>query len=100
MGNFIATEILFGIVWIIGALVLREFIISKDGMLRKIMIAYFAVEVFTYLGAAIYFLAIEEKWSDMSINTFRIVVITPKVFVKLWLLWYLKSGRKKLKSSI
>src|SRR6186713_401818 len=97
MSNFIITEILFAIVWIIGAFVLREFVISRNGMLRKIMITYFSVEVFTYLGAGIYFLATEEKWTDMSINAFRIIVIVPKVCVKLWLLWYLKRGQKQLK---
>lgn len=95
MGNLLFTEILFSIVWIIGLLVLREFIISKDGILRKIMIAYFAVEVFTYLGAGLYFMAINFHWSQMPMDTFRLIVVCPKVAVKLWLLWYMKRGRLK-----
>lgn len=95
MGNLILTEILFAITYLIASLVLWEFVKSKDGQLRKIMIAYFGVEVFVYLSSAIYFWVVWEKVDIFSINTFRIIVIIPKVAVKLWLLWWFKGRKSK-----
>lgn len=97
INNFILTEILYGIVWGVAILVLREFILSRDGMLRKIMIAYFSVEIFTYVSAAIYFCGIQYHWVVIPLGTFRLLLIIPKVGVKLWFLWYLKVKRAKNK---
>lgn len=95
LGNFILTEVLYAIVYFIAILVLKEFIHARDGMLRKIMIAYFAVEAFTYILAALYFW---NAWASpkhlfIDPNVFRLVIILPKVAIKLWLLWWLKRGR-------
>jgi len=94
-GNLILTEFLFFIVYSIGAFVLWEFIKAKDGMLRKIMIVYFAVEFTIYLLASIYFYLSYIKKPPVSPDAFRIIFITPKVCVKIWLLWWLKIGSKK-----
>lgn len=95
MNNFFFTELLYGVVWLVAIFVLREFIISKDGLLRKIMIAYFCVEIFTYGGAAIFFLLQHNHIEIISIEAFRIMVILPKVAVKLWLLYYFKKVHSK-----
>jgi hypothetical protein len=91
--NLIITEILFAIVYVIAFLIVREFIKSKDGQLRKIMITYFSIEVLMYLTSALYFILVYLKKDPLPLNSFRIIIIIPKVFVKIWLLWYLKFGR-------
>lgn len=95
MTSYIISEILFGIVWIIALFVLREFIVSKDGMLRKLMIAYFLVEFYTYFGSALYLWGTHEGWTKLPIDQWRIIIIIPKVAIKLWLLSWLISNRKK-----
>lgn len=95
--EFWLSEILFFIVYSIALLVLREFVISKDGMLRKLMIAYFIVEFYTYFGAAVYYLGVHEKWITLRPETYRVIIATPKVCVKLCLLWWLVKNRQKRK---
>src|SRR5579859_2434040 len=102
IGDLILTEVLFAIIYVIAIFVLWEFIRARDGLLRKIMIAYFSVEVFTYLGSAVYFYY---SWllgrNAFNVDIFRFTIIIPKVAVKLWLLWWLKKGRyKKQQTSI
>lgn len=82
---------MFLIVAAIGLFVVREFIMVKNGVLRKIMIAYFCVEVFTYSMSGIFFMG----WLPITIETLRIIVIVPKVIVKIRLLIYLVGTRKK-----
>lgn len=91
--NLVLSEILFAVVYIIAGLVAWEFIKTKDGTLRKIMITYFTVEVFMYLSCAIFFYLKAYNLTNISGDAFRIFFILPKVFVKLWLLWWLKKGR-------
>src|SRR5579872_6461652 len=93
LGNLVLTEVLFAIVYVVAIFVLWEFIRARDGMLRKIMIAYFSVEIFMYLGSAIYFYTAWYKHPIMNPDAFRVIVILPKVVIKLWLLWWLKRGR-------
>lgn len=93
VGNLVLSELLFAVIYVVAFLVLREFIKARDGMLRRIMIAYFCVEIFVYLGSAIYFFMVAYNMTTLSINAFRILIIFPKVVVKLWLLWWLKTGR-------
>ena len=95
MINFIVIELLLSLVGGIGVLVLREFIISKDGMLRKIMIAYFSVEVYTYLGMAVYLFLTRYKKIELDIDVVRYILIVPKVLIKLWLLSWLIQGRRQ-----
>jgi hypothetical protein len=95
MNSFILSEILFAVVWIIALFVMREFIIAKDGMLRKLMIAYFFVEFLTYFGTSIYFLGVREGWNKLPMEQWRVIVILPKVAIKLWLLSWLITNRKK-----
>lgn len=88
------SEYLFAIIYVIAALVFWEFIKSKDGILRKIMIGYFIVEVYAYLGSAIYFLLVDAKVHIFGIDIFRIIIITPKAIMMLCLWWWMKWGRK------
>lgn len=91
--NILLTEVLFAIIYIIAFFILREFVNAKDGQLRIIMIVYFSIEILMYLGSAIYFYLIHIGKSPISIDTFRLMILLPKVGVKLWLLYYLKFGR-------
>lgn len=70
---------------------------SKDrGMFRRIMIAYFVVEAFIYSASAVYFWKLDQGETSLSIDMFRLMVLTPKAAVKLWLFfWLLKSNSKQ-----
>lgn len=87
------SEILFMIIGTIAFFVCRELYLAKNGMLRKIMIAFFAVEVFVYLFSAVYFWLLEQRQIDMGVGLFRILVLTPKAGIMLWLLWWLKCKK-------
>lgn len=91
--NLFLTEILFTIIIVIAGLVLVKFIRSKDGMLRKLMIGYFAIEIFVYFSSALYFWAIEKTDFKMSIDLFRVLAITPKAIMMLLLYSYLSKNK-------
>lgn len=93
--NFLFNEVLMAIVYLIAIFVVLEFARTKDGVLRKIMIAYFSVEAFMYMASAVYFAGIRYHFLYISPDLFRATVLIPKVVVKLWLLWYLVKGRKR-----
>lgn len=91
--NLFVSELLFSIIICVAILVLWQFVRSRNGMLRKIMIAYFIVEIYIFTFSAIY-------WYDpfIPVNTFRMLILIPKVIVKLWLLWWIvKQNKKTLK---
>lgn len=93
--EFWISEALFFIVYTVATFVLIEFIRSRDGMLRKIMIAYFVIEIFTYAGSALYFWAFETKLIALPISHFRIIILIPKMIIKLILLKWLIKNRSK-----
>lgn len=83
--------LLFLLVIAVAVLVLLEFINSKDGLLRKIMIGYFAIELLVW-GAGLaaflngYFLGAEWLW---------VVVLFPKAILKCYLLKYLLDKKAR-----
>lgn len=88
--TFIISELIFLLIGGIGFFVVKELIRSKDGELRKIMIAYYSSIVFMYGFAAVYFI-----WpSMMDLVTFRIIVCLPKAASMLWLYSYLRRNQK------
>jgi uncharacterized membrane protein YeaQ/YmgE (transglycosylase-associated protein family) len=88
--GLLISEIIFAVIYLIAGLIVYELVKSKDGELRKIMIAYFCAIIIIYGGAAIYSLYPEK----MDINTFRIIVCTPKAITMLWLYRYLRLKTK------
>lgn len=90
--NFYFNEILFAVLWGIAAFVCKEFIISKDGQLRKIMIAYFAWEAFTYIAYGVDAAAAHYHWPRLSYDLFRVCILAPKAVIKIWLLsWFISN---------
>lgn len=88
--GLLISEIIFAVIYIIAGFVVYELVKSKDGQLRKIMIAYFCSIIFVYGGSALYFLIP----NNISLNTFRIVICTPKALIMLWLYSYLRNKPK------
>lgn len=87
--QFIISELIFLIIAAIGFFVVKELIRSKDGELRKIMIAYYSSIVFMYSFAAIYFI----RPQMMNLVTFRIIICIPKAGTMLWLYSYLRRNK-------
>jgi hypothetical protein len=96
-GNLFISELLFTIIVGVAALVFWQLLISKNGMLRKIMLAYFLVEIYMFTFSGIYWYWEDKDVLIVSLNTFRMLVLIPKVIVKLWLLWWLVKQNKKPK---
>lgn len=75
-------------------IIIRELVMAKDGILRKILISYFAVEILTwvtFLYASIEYIF---PWFVINIALF---VLVPKFIIKLIFLWYVlpkEKGRK------
>jgi len=84
--NFILTETLLVIILIVAAIVAHEFYISKNGILRKLMIWNFAIEVFIFICAIAYVAIFEPQY-----NVFWNLVLVPKAIIKLRILFYLKN---------
>lgn len=93
MIDLILEEILLFIIVCVGCMVLREFVLSKDGTLRKILIAYFAVEVFIFWLTGLFLYASYFKLINIPIELLRYFLLLPKAAVKVWLFLYLKKNR-------
>lgn len=91
IGSFIFAEIDLWITFFISLFVVRSFYITKNGMLRKLMITYFSVVAFTYGGAATYWLAQRYGWFYINPDVYRIIITLPKTIVMLMLYGYLRS---------
>lgn len=89
MNELVLSEVMTVIIVLIGFIIARDFYISRNGILRKILIWYFIVEVFVYSLAFIYWLDV----LAISVGLFRLIVLVPKFIIKLRLLWYLKTKR-------
>lgn len=89
--NLFLSEIMFVTIACIAALVMRQFIISRDGTLRKIMITYFAVEIWIYGSSGLYFWLIANTNFSLSIDVFRLICLAPKALVKVWLYVYMSE---------
>lgn len=86
MNELVLSEVMTVIIVLIGFIIARDFYISRNGILRKILIWYFIVEVFIYALAFLY-------WANdlaLSVGVFRLIVLTPKFIIKVRLLYYLK----------
>lgn len=88
-------EGLYLFVTVIAVFILRQFVISKNGELRKIMIAYFSIEIFIYGSALVYFWLSENGYKVIPLHFFRIILIVPKALIKIWLLKYLLKNSQK-----
>jgi hypothetical protein len=96
--NLFISELLFTIIVGVAILVFWQLLISKNGMLRKIMLAYFLVEIYMFTFSAIWWYWEDKGVHILPLGTFRMLVLIPKVIVKIWLLWWLVKQNRKPKS--
>jgi len=88
-------EFLKAIAWMIGIYVVVEFVRTRDGMLRIIMIVYFSVEVFIYFTSSVNTYLEWKRINVIDRLTFQDVLLIPKDIIKIWLLFWLIKNRKK-----
>lgn len=93
--NLFFSEIMLMIVVCIAAMTARQFFKTKNGVLRKLMIAYFSVEVYVYGSSALYFWLLEKTSFRMGIDAFRVMVLLPKAIVMMCIFWYLGKKSKQ-----
>lgn len=93
-GNLFLSELMFSVISTVALLTMIEFIRYKDGVLRKIMICFFAIEVFVYASSGLYFWGVVNGF-EMTIDVFRVIVLAPKTICMMVLFVYLKYKRKK-----
>lgn len=87
------SEILFFVIFVIAFMVSREFKLSKNGILRKLMIWYFATECFVYVSSGAYFFLFENGITTLNIHLFRYLVLIPKATMMVRILYYLKTKK-------
>ncbi len=93
--ELIISESLFTIIVLIAVLLWREFFISRNGILRKIFLWYFAIEVWVFGWSAVYWYLAEVFGNVLfSVGILRLIVLIPKAIIKLVLLWYLVRQRQ------
>jgi len=88
-GNLFISEVLMSTVAAISLGVFWQLFRSKNGMLRKILIAFFLIEFYVYTFSCIYWYLLGTDQKVFSIETFRMLVLIPKALVELVLLVYL-----------
>lgn len=84
--------ILLSILFLLACFILRQLIITRNGILRKIMIAYFATEIFFLAG----FLYLEEKYGSQMLTATQwvlLVCLSPKVASKIIFFNYTNKKR-------
>lgn len=63
-------------------------------MLRKIMIGYFAIEIWVFGWSAVYWYLAEQGAVLFSVGVLRLIVLVPKAIIKIFLLaWLVKNNR-------
>jgi hypothetical protein len=92
-GNLFVSEILMLTVTIIAFLVFWQLYRSRNGSLRKIMMAYFLAEVNVYGLSCIYWYMAAKGYDVLSTEVFRLIVLVPKAIVMLILLNYLRKQK-------
>jgi hypothetical protein len=82
------------IIGVIAAIMLREFIIARNGKLRIIMVWFFSVEIFIY---GVFFWYLIHKGTSMIFDTLKMFafVFTPKMIIKIGLYFYLIKIKKQ-----
>lgn len=77
----------FSAVIIFAALIiLRQLVMSRDGTLRKILIAFFADEIWTW-GVLLY-AAIKYRFINLLIS-YVLIILIPKLIIKILFILYL-----------
>lgn len=94
--NLFFSEILFAIIVAVAVLVFWQLKISRNGLLRKILMAYFLIEIYMFSLMAVYWWYADRGDPLMSIKELRLLVLIPKTAIKLVLLaWLIKQNRKR-----
>lgn len=91
--ELIISLILFIIISIISCVTAYKFYKAKNGVLRRLMIWFFIVEVYVYLVSALYFTLASYDIEPISMGLFRFIVLLPKAVMMLRILQYLKHNR-------
>lgn len=90
--NFIIVEVLCIVTFINALFVLTDFVKARDGELRKIMIAYFAIESWVMGSAFVYIWMTFYGYYPVRIGIYLMSIIIPKFVVKTWLRrWQIKQ---------
>lgn len=93
--NFWLAELFLTVLGIMDCVIMYQFYKAKNGILRKIMIGYFLIAAWVYLGAALYHFLMHYNLIYVSIMTFSIIAVIPKVVVTLVLYKYLRTKTNK-----
>jgi hypothetical protein len=86
--NLFVSEILMVTITLIAFAVFWQLMRSKNGVLRKIMMGYFLIEVYVYGFSVVYWWLVG-KGKGFDVELFRVLVIVPKAIMMLILLRYL-----------
>lgn len=96
-GNLFITEIELTVITTISLLIVRELVLfGEKSRTNNFLIAYFSVLAFVYGSTGIYFLLIYWGLITVSLEVFRLIVLTPKFFVMLGFWWHLVQNKRKL----
>lgn len=94
--TLLLAEIEFLTIALVSAFLAYQFYISKNGMLRRLLIIFFCSQFFTVLCSAIYYLALEQFGKEpVPIAWMRIIALMPmSVSLILMLIYILGENRK------
>lgn len=80
----------------ISAFLAYQFYISKNGMLRRLLILFFISYFFTILCSALYYITAEHfKYEPFNIEWVRVVALTPITIVMILLYLYIHKQNKE-----
>lgn len=93
-------EILFTVIAMVSMLLVYQFTVSKNGELRKLMIAFFACQSFTVVWSGCYFFLSSKRIDIMTFYDAGILALLPLAISMLFILRYLiKQNRNKIKNN-
>src|SRR5690242_5587259 len=96
--NFFISEMLTTLIFCGAILIFWQLKISKNGILRKILMGYFLVEAFIYMMAGIFWWCAYRSEPFISIEGLRIITLVPKAVIKIIFLWWVVKQNRKRKS--
>lgn len=93
--NFWLAELFLIVLGIMDCVIMYQFYKAKNGVLRKIMIGYFLIAAWVYLGAALCGALLHYNIIYVSLMTFSVIAVIPKVIITLILYKYLRTKTKQ-----
>lgn len=97
--TLLLAEIEFMVIAFVSAFLVYQFYISKNGLLRKLLIWFFASQFFTVLCSAFYYISLEQFGKEpIGLAWIRIIALCPMSVIMIFIYLYISEQNRNRKN--